>query len=124
VNNLFQLGDFKLHSGEVSFWKIDCDALTDEDWKTLARIAYMKLIRFRKVIGIAKGGLKFAESLKPYCFPNPEYPILIVDDVLTTGTSMEESRKQIQGEAIGCVVFARNLCPPIASWVTALFYCR
>jgi len=121
MSNLFQLGDFKLHSGVVSFWKIDCDALTLEDWSALARIAYMKTIRFREVVGIPEGGLKLAEALKPYRFPNPGYPILIVDDVLTTGASMEEARGQVQGETIGLVVFARSHCP---EWVTALFYCR
>jgi len=35
--NLFQFGDFSLHSGSKSKWKIECDALTDEDVEALAQ---------------------------------------------------------------------------------------
>ena len=33
---LFQSGHFTLHSGAHTFWKVDCDALTDGDLDTLA----------------------------------------------------------------------------------------
>lgn len=115
---LFELGNFILHSGGKSNFKINCSALTDNDWITLARVVYKNIAHFRRVVGIPQGGLKLAETLKPYCFPNPEYPTLIVDDVLTTGESMEEARKHIKGDVIGCVIFARDKCP---SWVTPLF---
>jgi len=115
--SLFRLGDFTLHSGNKSYYKIDCDALTDKDWATLARMIYESVGKFRKVVGIPNGGLKLAQALKPYRFPNPEYPTLIVDDVLTTGNSMEEIRKTM-GDCIGAVVFARNKCP---NWITPLF---
>lgn len=36
--HLFQRKDFKMHSGGVAHYKIECDALTDEDLKTLAWI--------------------------------------------------------------------------------------
>lgn len=115
---LFRLGDFTLHSGDKSFFKIDCDALTDEDWATLARLIYESVPRFKKVIGIPDGGLKLAKALKVYRFPNPENPVLIVDDVLTTGKSMERIRQSVGDDCIGVVVFARGECP---SWITPLF---
>lgn len=37
--NLFKNGNFTLHSGAQSNYKIDCDALTDKDLETLALIA-------------------------------------------------------------------------------------
>lgn len=115
---LFKLGDFPLHSGGRSSFFIDCDALTDEDWGALANEIENRVPHFREVIGIPTGGLKLAEALKPYRFPNPEYPILIVDGVLTTGKSMEEEKAKHYEPVIGAVVFARGNCP---SWIMALF---
>ena len=110
---------FKLHSGGTSNLLIDCNALTDEDWNTLAHLIYENLPQhFRKVIGVPRGGLKLAEALKSYRFPNPEHPILIVDDVLTTGSSMEKVRVELREVCIGAVVFARGECPP---WITPLW---
>ena len=116
--SLFKLGDFILHSGSKSNFFIDCDALADADWQALARLIYDKGFRFRKVVSIPKGGLKLAEALKPYCFPNPEYPVLVVDDVLTTGKSMEEEKEKYSGEVKGVVIFSRGVCP---DWITPIF---
>lgn len=116
--SLFKLGEFTLHSGDKSYWKIDCDAFTNEDWDTIARMIYENVGRFKKVIGVPRGGLKLAKSLQLYCFPNPENPVLIVDDVLTTGNSMETMRLSIKQDCIGAVVFARGKYP---SWITPLF---
>ena len=115
---LFKLGDFTLHSGSKSFWKIDCDALSDADWAVLARLVSESVPRFKKVIGIPEGGLKLAKALKPFRFPNPENPVLIVDDVLTTGSSMERVRQSINDECVGAVIFARGECP---NWIKPLF---
>ena len=112
--SLFQQGDFNLHSGNRSNWKIDCDALTDKDWSTLAMMT-SQLFHFSAVAGIPGGGLKLANKLQKYC--RKGYPTLIVDDVLTTGKSMEETRKNYPN-AIGVVVFARGECP---EWITSLF---
>ena len=118
MTNLFQLGDFVLHSGQKSNFKIDCDALTDEDWECLAALI-AKRFNFRDVVGVPQGGLKLAEKLHPFSTSSPDDPNLIVDDVLTTGRSMLEavSFKQI-GHVIGVVVFARGHCP---DWVTPIF---
>lgn len=115
MNNLFQLGNFKSHSGEVLPWKIDCDGLTDGDWICLSWMIIKKLqIYPGKVEGVPKGGLVLEGILVKYSTENG--PLLIVDDVLTTGESMEEQRAGRY--AIGAVVFARGPCP---SWVTPLF---
>ena len=113
---LFETGDFKLHSGGSSSFKIDCDALTDEDWQTLAKIISDRF-RFGKVVGIPTGGLKLAEALEPY-ISEGEKRILFVDDVLTTGGSMREMRAKWGGTGFGVVVFARGKCP---YWIIPMF---
>ena len=110
---LFQFGDFTLHSGQRTDWKIDCDALTDSDIETLAKIISQRF-RFSRVEGVSTGGLRLAKALENYCSLRER--LLIVDDVLTTGASMEKQRAG--REATGVVIFARGDCP---AWVTALF---
>jgi len=111
---LFNFGTFKLHSGEQSNWKIDCDALVDDDWQALAFMIKSQF-KFGAVIGISTGGNELAHALGKYTTTGPT---LIVDDVLTTGASMEGIRKGITGEVIGIVVFARGKCP---DWVIPIF---
>ena len=84
MTNLFQIGSFTLHSGQESSFKIECDALAELDWGTLAYIVAARF-DFSNVIGIPRGGLDFAEALKPYASNKPEQPWLIVDYVLNTG---------------------------------------
>jgi len=109
---LFKRGDFQLHSGDLSSWKIDCDALTDEDIETLAWMIADRFM-FGSVEGVPSGGLRLAEALARWARTGK---LLIVDDVLTTGASMEEQRAG--REAIGVVIFARRACP---DWVTPVF---
>lgn len=111
---LFRRGDFKLHSGDMSRFKIDCDALTDEDITCLAEMIGTGF-SFSRVIGIPRGGLRLAEALLPYCDDGDGFGTLIVDDVLTTGRSMREA--YIPG-AFGVVIFARGWCDP---WITPIF---
>ena len=110
---LFQSGAFALHSGELSNWRIDCDALTDADIETLALVVAEGVGDFGTVEGVPKGGLRLAKALEVYAQGGS---LLIVDDVLTTGASMEEQRAG--REAVGAVIFARGECP---AWVTPLF---
>lgn len=110
---LFQTGNFRLHSGAEADFKIECDALTDHDWAALAGIMVTRIPPFGEVEGVPSGGLQLAAELEVYA---SEGPVLIVDDVLTTGASMEEQRAG--RDAIGAVVFARGECP---EWVTPLF---
>ena len=115
---LFQTGKFTLHSGEHSRFKIDCDALTDADWESLARMV-ARYYQFHAAIGIPNGGLKFAKALGRYNkWEEPDAPILIVDDVLTTGASMELMRSKVYEDTVGVVVFARGPCP---AWVHPIF---
>lgn len=111
--SLFIQGGFRLHSGALSAWKIECDNLTDEDIETLALMLSEALPRFGSVEGIPRGGLRIAEAMEPYVTTGPP---LIVDDVLTTGRSMEE--KRAGREAIGAVLFQRG---PGLPWVSPLF---
>ena len=114
MTNLFRLGNFKSHSGETLSWKIDCDVLTGEDWECLASMIVDKVGGFGKLEGVPKGGLALVEALKFHRYRSG--PLLIVDDVLTTGRSMKAHRAG--RDAIGAVVFARGPCP---SWVIPLF---
>ena len=96
MKKLFQLGEFALHSGKHSKWKIDCDILKGKDYETLAWIVAKEWnLRFSGVISIPIGGDRFAEKLRKYEYKWTEYKtVLIVDDVLTTGKSFEEERKK------------------------------
>ena len=121
MSNLFQQGTFKLHSGEVSNLKIECDALTTEDWDTLAKLIAQNMF-FTEVIGIERGGLPLAKALEKYIGHREGSKIvLIADDVLTTGESMEKAKEQVKGrvrDVFGVVVFARRKCP---EWVYPIF---
>lgn len=119
--NLFQLGSFKLHSGQQSDWKIECDSLTIEDWQALARMAVEILPPFRKVYGVPQGGLPFAACLEMYAKGSQSDPILIAEDVITTGNSIIDfvnKQRLPKNEVIGICVFARGKCP---YWVVPLF---
>ena len=114
--DLFQRGDFMLHSGARSDFKIDCDALTDTDLDTLACLIAERVEPFVRVRGIPTGGLKLARALA--CFAvHQSQRLLIVDDVLTTGGSMEIAKFDVPS-AIGAVIFARGPCP---DWIMPLF---
>jgi len=115
---LFETGNFKLHSGQSSTWKINCDALTDSD---IAALAYLiaRQISFADVVGIPEGGTRLASALEQYRSKSSDIT-LIVDDVLTTGASMETMRTKHPG-SLGIVIFARGKLP---IGVGALFQCN
>jgi orotate phosphoribosyltransferase len=112
--NLFQTGVFKLSSGRRSPWKIECDALTREDWDTLALLISLR-VNFGEVEGVPRGGLPLAQALQKYCSPHSP-TLLIVDDVCSTGESLERHRNG--RKAKGFVVFARSTPP---SWCKYMF---
>ena len=120
---LFKSIQFKSHSGLDLNWKIEMDALADPEWFTIKKMIMEITGPFREAVGIPEGGVKLGNLLNEHATGNKEDPICIVDDVLTTGESMEYfltqyQRNRIPSEAIGWVVFARTQPPP---WVKALF---
>lgn len=112
---LFNYGRVKLSSGKMSDFKIDCDALSDEDLDGLAQkmVASWNYIKFKRVVPIPTGGIRFAEALKRYLDVHESYdePILIVDDVWTTGKSMNKAAEKYKKKGFqveGTVIFARS----------------
>ena len=121
--HLFQSVNFKSHSGLDLSWKIEMDALSDPEWFTIKKMIMEISPPFREAVGIPRGGVKLGDLLNEHATGNEEDPVCIVDDVLTTGGSMEYfvtqyQRNRRQFTAIGWVVFAR-VQPP--NWVQALF---
>jgi hypothetical protein len=41
--NLFRLGRYTLHSGAESFYKVECEAFSPDDWKCLAYLLACRL---------------------------------------------------------------------------------
>ena len=120
--HLFKSVDFKSHSGLELKWKIECDALSDPEWFTISQMIMEITSPFKEAIGIPRGGTKLGNLLNQYGTGKKEDPILLVDDVLTTGESMKEFKTKRTwrnpADYIGWVVFARTKPP---KWVTALF---
>lgn len=132
MSSLFEKKTFTSHSGLPLTWKMECDALTEEDWSCLAFLI-SEQFKFYKVIGIPRGGLALARHLEKYTDPQADY-LLLVDDVLTTGGSMtdmllhNQEVKDAKEKVIGVVVFDRRddtmlrqkgIGPP--NWVFSMF---
>ena len=119
--HLFVEEDFKSHAGLDLHWKIEMDALDEAEWKCIARmIMEYQTEPFQAAIGIPRGGLKLSVYLNDYSTQNNNDPYLIVDDVLTTGGSMEEFKKDYfdKKKVFGWVVFSRT--KPV-EWIRSLF---
>lgn len=117
MTNLFKLGEFNASSGTMQPWKIECDALTSDDWECIAAMLIEMIGPFGNVEGVPGGGLPFANALQRY--KSEEGPLLIVDDVLTTGNNMEHLRDSIDKPSFGAVVFSRS--PMTPTWITPIF---
>jgi len=111
--DLFQKGDFTSHAGLPLKWKIECDAISDKEWETLAFMISDLSAPFSSVVGIPRGGVKLANALSKYVQPTG-LP-LVVDDVYTTGTSFRDFiAEEFNGSWIGTAsilkwcVFARK----------------
>jgi hypothetical protein len=119
--DLFQKKDFLSHSGKKLHWKIECDAFSEDEWKCIAlMIAENETRPFYVAEGVPRGGLSLANALnKKYASYDKKDPFLVVDDVFTTGKSMEDFASILPKEDyFGWVVFARN---PTPKWITPLF---
>lgn len=125
MSNLLQRGTFRLHSGDVSDFKIDCDAFTNEDIETCAYLLNQRLKPFNHVIGIAGGGIRLGAALLKYQTSQMISNLLICDDVLTTGQSMITMKNMMKDRwktIQGAVIFNRLEYPLVdISWITSLF---
>lgn len=132
---LFCRKDVTLHSGGKSDWIVDCAAgLTQGDYEGLATMAMLRLrrlgVRFTHTVGVPRGGVEFAMHMSRHCSPmemddygHAQSHLLIVDDVFTTGSSMQEMRR-IQGAGYdsvhGLVIFCRAALL-LPEWCTAIW---
>lgn len=108
--NLFQFGEVTLASGQVSDFKIECDALKSEDWDCLAYIMSKRVPVFGEVHGVPTGGLELQYRLEQYAVEGVNRR-LIVDDVWTTGKSMSEfSQGLIETHGVMPLTFAVVFC--------------
>lgn len=120
------MGSFIAHGGTRLDWKVECDDLSAEDWGCAAFDLALHLPPFIAVHGIPRGGDRLAGALRHYLtvpVPGTRSTILLVDDVLTTGGSMERARSSFRDaypadryDILGAVVFARG---PLPGWVRA-----
>jgi hypothetical protein len=118
---LFDDEEFISHAGLKLGWKIEMDALYTDDWRCLAKMIMEYETRpFRKAVGIPRGGARLGEMLDKHSTGNPDDPVLIVDDVYTTGTSFREfiAENYPDDNVICWTVFARDV---ISGNVNALF---
>ena len=81
-------GDFKLASGIKSWYKLECDLLTDSDIEIILENNKHRIPEFGIAMGVPTGGLRIARLIEKYKTPDSS-KILIVDDVLTTGSSVK-----------------------------------
>lgn len=115
---MIEHGAFVGASGKTLDFKIECDSLTSDDLLAIARIAVPKLAPFDEVLGVPRGGQRLVPAFAPWASPRGK--TLVVDDVWTTGHSMN---KFVNENGIhdwhGFVIFARGPLPPN---VTAMFH--
>lgn len=120
--NLFQNQEITSAAGLKLPFKIDCDALTDEDIMALAVMA-KKIISPSRCIGVPTGGIRFAAAIEATGLWEHGYPV-IIDDVWTTGTSVLKVASanglidEIGHKVLCCVIFARGDYP---HWVKPIF---
>jgi hypothetical protein len=112
--SLFERVSFTLPSGESTNWRIDCSALSEGDLECLAQLAATRVGNFGRVEPISPTARPFADALRRHATGGP---VLLVDDVLASGATMEDYRGD--REAVGVVIFARG---PAPEWVRPLFY--
>ena len=109
--NLFVPGRFVGVSGRELSYKIECDALTAQDWECLAVMAVSMLPGFGEVEAVPRGGVPFADALREHVTPGVRLRLL-ADDVWTTGASMTARRAPLFREVdmdwpMGVVAFSR-----------------
>lgn len=128
--NLFQYNDatqFSLAGGSQTVFKVECDNMTDDDWRTYAFLVRDAMAycgwRVNEIEGVPTGGLVFAEYLRAICkIGDPDGMTLIVDDVLTTGGSINKQRAG-RSNCLGIVIWRRPMTGSSVdtSWVEAFW---
>lgn len=123
--DLLRLGNYVLHNGSKSRYKICCDVFSDSDWNVAATLIRAIVGPFRSVEGIPNGGTKLEEILKHYVDDRKEGPHLVVDDVYTSGQSMETAKDLYKTKfdtlnycVAGAVLFSRG---PAPYWISPVF---
>ena len=111
--SIFQTGSFDTPQGIVP-WQIACEHLKLDDWEALAIMLSEMISPFGLVEAASPGGQAFANSLLKHASTGP---LLIVDDVLTTGRTMEKARAGRR--STGAVVFSQG--PVVPGWITPIF---
>lgn len=100
--------NFIRHSGASSSFKIECDNISWDDIEIFAWLISehykKKNILYGKVIGVPRGGLRLAKAMQQY-IASESTRIMIVDDVLSTGASMNEAKIKYNAN-IGAVMFS------------------
>lgn len=122
--SLFQKKVFVSAAGIPMSWKIEADALTDEDWATIADICAPNMDPFFHVVPVPTGGIKLAKAFEKYVTPFST-TILVVDDVWTTGKSMVDvivKTSPVSAAFKGFVAFAR--CQLLPTWVDCFMQTR
>ena len=124
---LFEAGEFVPYLGGSVGFGINADALSDESITTIAEFIASRT-EFGIVEGLTKHGCRrtgcmLADALEKYAVWEAPFNVLIVDDVLDTGASMEKAKaaqpSQVHpDDVVGWVIFARIEPPP---WVNAVF---
>jgi hypoxanthine-guanine phosphoribosyltransferase len=121
---MFKWQPFKSHAGKPLSWKIECDDLTQEDIDCLADIISMTHSYRNVEHPPTKSAnlINLVSKLALRTSPDGDYDYLIIDDVLTTGKSMEDIYRHLYTnhykKTKGVVIFARSECP---DWITPIF---
>jgi len=119
--SLFEAGEFTSHAGLKLAWKIECDAIKPEEWDVLAQmILEHEAQPWSRAVGIPRGGVALGNALDKHSTGDPKDPVLIADDVYTTGTSFREYKAEFYPDTatIQWCVFART---PTQGKTKALF---
>ena len=121
---MFKFKPFKSHAGKPLNWKIECDTLAQEDIDCLADLISMTHSYKNVDHPPTKSAnlINLVSKLALRTSPDGDYDYLIVDDILTTGKSMNEIYEHLHighsKKTKGVVIFARSECP---HWITPIF---
>lgn len=129
--NLFINESFKSHSGLMLPFKIECDALSDDDIECFARIAHEQMglpwNQIGKVVAVGErrasrlsphAPTRLARALRPWATKGGPYA-LVIDDVYTTGASIADEMAKHE-MSMGLVIFAREDPLPGIDYIFAL----